>query len=56
MYTIGQRVTIRKREGRFITNLHGTIVYVHPQTRFVTVDLGKYRECFSPEEITLERR
>lgn len=32
----------------------GVVAYIHPEYRFITVQIGKYKESFWPEEINVD--
>ncbi|KLU61695.1 hypothetical protein CEB3_c18730 [Peptococcaceae bacterium CEB3] len=53
---LGQRVSVKpwlggKVSPESIGRRTGKIVYIHPQNRFVVVDLGVFREAYDPRQI-----
>ena len=40
--------------------IQGKVIYVHPEGRFATLEFegvcGKFRECYYPEELTVQNR
>lgn len=41
----------------FIEPSKGTVIYVHSEGRFVTVEFAHYdRQCFNPEDVTKIRK
>jgi hypothetical protein len=50
---VGDWVIVPIGTKRNVSHAEGQITFVHPQGRFVIVNLGNYRESFYPYEVKL---